>query len=83
MGNVISALFIIVGGFSTAVALFAIELITAKVGIGSGLMNLYNYRVEERGDDDLGDGRRWGETRSVFKNGKRLRKETPGPTYLS
>ena len=83
MGNVISALFIIVGGFSTAVALFAIELITAKVGIGSGLMNLYNYRVEEGGDDDLGDGRGWGETRRVFKNGKRLRKKTPGPAYLS
>ena len=81
VGNVISALFIIVGGFSTAVALFVIELITAKVGLGTSLMNFYNYRVEERGDDDLGGVQRWSETRSVFKNGQRLRKKTPGPEH--
>ena len=58
MSIIISALFIIVGGFSIAAALFVIELITAKVGVGTSLMNFYNYRVEERGDDDLGGGQR-------------------------
>ena len=58
MSNIISALFIIAGGVSITVALFVIELITAKVGVGTSLMNFYNYRVEERGDDDLGGGHR-------------------------
>ena len=58
MSNIISALFIIAGGVSITVALFVIELITAKVGVGTSLMNFYNSRVEERGDDDLGGGRR-------------------------
>ena len=87
VGNVISALIIIVGGFSTAVALFMTELITAKAGVGTRLMNFYNYRVEERGDHDLGAGvgKRWGETRSVFKDGKRLGQKTQenGHNYLS
>ena len=85
VGNVISALIIIVGGFSTAVALFMTELITAKAGVGTRLMNFYNYRVEERDDHDLGGGKRWIETRSVFKDGKGLGKRTQenGHNYLS
>ena len=83
VGNVISALFVIVGGFSTAVAFFAIELITAKVGVGTRLMNFYNQRVEEKGSDDLGYGKRWVKTGSVDKDGKRLRQRTRGQNYLS
>ena len=82
VGNVIFALFLIVGGFSTAIALFAIELLTAKVGIGTKLMNFYNYRVKESGEDDLVRGQGWGEKGKVFKDGTKLRQRKT-PSYLS
>ena len=53
MGNVIFALFIFVGGFITSVVIFTIEMITSKLGIGKGLMNFYDNRMEERHGDDF------------------------------
>ena len=73
VGNVIFALFLVVGGFSTAAALFAIELITAKVGFGTGLMNFYNHRVESEKmlGQEVVDQKRWGKRSGAFKNGKK------------
>ena len=47
----ISAIFVLVCGFAMALFLFIIEKITAKIGYGSWLMNVYNYRVKV--DDTL------------------------------
>ena len=48
----ISALVLVAGGVSIAIVLFLLELISAKVGVGGRLMNLFNYKVIE---EDLGD----------------------------
>ena len=81
VGNVIFALFLVVGGFSTAAALFVIELITAKVGFGTGLMNFYNHRVESEKmlGKELGDEKRWGKAGRAFKNGKKKRVKNQSP----
>ena len=87
VGNVIFALFLVVGGFSTAAGLFAVELITAKVGIGTGFMNLYNHRVEseEMVGKELGNEKRWGKTRRAFNKKKRVKNpnQEDGHDYLT
>ena len=80
VGNVIFALFLVVGGFSMAAALFAIELITAKVGFGRGFMNFYNHRVEleKMVGKELDVDKRWGQTGRASKN-VRKRSKNPSP----
>ena len=53
--TMISALVLVVGGVCIAVILFVLELISAKVGVGGSLMNLFNYKVIEEEEGDLRD----------------------------
>ena len=51
----ISALVLVVGGVSIAIILFLLELISAKMGVGGRLMNLFNYKVIEEELEDQRD----------------------------